>query len=704
MSNNLFVTATELRSGESVICLGLMELLFRKVEKVGFFRPVISEPEKGEKDNHINLIATHFNLKTPYESMYAYTIDQAEKLISQGRQSELIDGIVKKYNKIMEEHDFVLCQGVSNEGPSASFEFDFNAEVSDNLGCPVLLVANARNRSVNDIVRTVSMYEESFQKRGCSVVATMVNRADPEDESAIKTGLESEGLTKKQLLYVLPNDETLGNPTIREIAKLIDAKVLYGKDYLDQHVYGYAVAAMQLRNFLGRVKHGSLIITPGDRLDVIFGCLAAAMSINMPYISGILLTGGLIPGELVHKMFQGYKKIIPILSVKADTFPATRIIDKLRVGIKPEDSRKITQALCFFEKTINTKELGSKIIEIKTKIITPKMFEFQLLRTAGKHKQHVVLPEGEEERILRATEELLSRDIVDITLLGKKLKIKEKVTRMGLNIENAVIIDPLDSELLNDYAQTYFEMRKDKGITLEMAHDIMSDVSYFGTMMVYKGHSDGMVSGAVHTTGDTIRPAFQIIKTKPGGSIVSSVIFMCLKDRVLVYGDCAINPNPDAQQLAQIAISSAETAAVFDIEPRVAMLSYSTGESGKGIDVDIVRDATKIARKIALGKNSGLKLDGPIQYDAAVDMSVANTKMVKSEVAGRANVLIFPDLNTGNNTYKAVQRSSGAIAIGPVLQGLNKPVNDLSRGCLIPDIINTVAITAIQAQYEKGLL
>ncbi len=704
MSNNLFVTATEPRSGESVICLGLMELLLRKIENVGFFRPVIVEPEEGEQDSHINLIATHFNLKTPYEKMYAFTTDQAEKLVSQGRQSELIDGIVRKYNEVKEEHDFVLCEGVLIEGASASFEFDFNADVSNNLGCPVLLVANAHNRDLDDIVRTVSMYDESFQKRKCNVVATLVNRAKPEDNDAIIRRLEKEGLTENQLLYVLPNDDSLGNPTVREIVKLIDAKVLYGENHLDQHVCGYMVAAMQLNNFLERVEHGALVITPGDRLDVIFACLAAVASTNMPYLSGILLTGGLIPEELIRKMFEGYKKIIPVLIVEEDTFPATRIIDRLHAGIKPEDQRKIAQSLGFFEKTINTKELGEKIIETRTTIVTPKMFEFKLLRAAGKHKQHIVLPEGEEERILHAAEVLLSRNTVDITLLGDEQKIKEKIIRLGLNLDKAVIINPLKADLLTDYAETYYEIRKKKGVTPEMARDTMSDVSYFGTMMVFKGHADGMVSGSVHTTGDTIRPAFQIIKTKPGCGVVSSVIFMCLKDRVLVYGDCAINPNPDAQQLAEIAISSALTASTFWIEPKVAMLSYSTGESGKGADVDIVRNATKIAREMAKEKNPGLLLEGPIQYDAAVDMAVASTKMSGSEVAGRATVLIFPDLNTGNNTYKAVQRSSGAVAVGPVLQGLKKPVNDLSRGCLIPDIINTVAITAIQAQDEKGLL
>jgi phosphate acetyltransferase len=330
--------------------------------------------------------------------------------------------------------------------------------------------------------------------------------------------------------------------------------------------------------------------------------------------------------------------------------------------------------------------------------VTPIMFEYKLIQQAQSSRQHIVLPEGHEERILRASEILLQRQVVDITLLGNPEEIRQKISSLGLNLEEIKIVDPIQSELLDNYSATYYEMRKNKGISEEMARDTLADVSYFGTMMVYKDGADGMVSGAIHTTGETIRPALQIIRTKPGFSIVSSVFLMCLADRVLVYGDCAVNPDPDAEQLADIAISSVETAEIYGIEPRVAMCSYSTGESGKGKDVDKVRTATRLVKE----RLPDVKIEGPIQYDAAVDAGVAKTKLPDSEVAGRATVFIFPDLNTGNNLYKAVQRSANAVAIGPVLQGLNKPVNDLSRGCSIPDIVNTVAITAIQAQQVRG--
>ena len=311
-------------------------------------------------------------------------------------------------------------------------------------------------------------------------------------------------------------------------------------------------------------------------------------------------------------------------------------------------------------------------------------------------KKHIVLPEGLDERILLAAARLTVLDIVDITLLGSENAIREKIAELGINInlEKINIIDPGSSPQFEDYANTYYELRKKKNINLDMATDLMHDVSFFGTMMVYKGHADGMVSGAVNTTQHTIRPALQFIKTKPGVSVVSSVFFMCLDDRVSVFGDCAINPNPTAEQLAEIAISSSDSSADFGIEPKVAMLSYSSGSSGQGADVDKVREATEIVKKL----RPKLKIEGPIQYDAAVDIKIGKKKLPNSKVAGEASVLIFPDLNTGNNTYKAVQRETGAIAIGPMLQGLNKPVNDLSRGCTVDDIFNTVIITAIQAQ------
>ena len=325
------------------------------------------------------------------------------------------------------------------------------------------------------------------------------------------------------------------------------------------------------------------------------------------------------------------------------------------------------------------------------------MFEIGLLQQAKAHRKHIVLAEGEEERILKAADILLKREVVDITLLGNGQTIRDKATLLDLNLEKASIVEPIKSNQFDDYTKTFYELRKHKGITPENARDVMCNETHYGAIMVYKGDADGMVSGAVHSTADTVRPALQIIKTKPGFSIVSSVFFMCL-DKVLVYGDCAVNPNPNAHELAEIAINSALTARDFGVEPVVAMLSYSTGSSGKGEDVDKVKEATSLAQEMAKSYYPGLKIEGPMQYDAAVDPGTAKTKMPDSEVAGKATVFIFPDLNTGNNTYKAVQRSAGVVAIGPVLQGLKYPVNDLSRGCTVPDIVNTVVITAIQAE------
>jgi phosphate acetyltransferase len=370
----------------------------------------------------------------------------------------------------------------------------------------------------------------------------------------------------------------------------------------------------------------------------------------------------------------------------------------VRPQLTPENDRKIAAALGAFETHINIAALENRIEVVHSRRVTPIMFEYKLIERAKADRKHIVLPEGEEERILRASEILLRRGVADITLLGHPDEINNKIGALSLNLDEIQIIDPMVSDLRTDFAQTYYDLRKHKGISEEMAGDTVTDVSFFGTLMVHKDLADGMVSGAVHTTGETILPALQIIRTQPGFSVVSSVFLMCLADRVLVYGDCAVNPDPNAEQLAEIAISSAETAAIYGIEPRIAMCSYSTGESGKGAEVDKVRQATRIARE----RRPDLKIEGPIQYDAAVDAGVARTKLPESEVAGKATVFIFPDLNTGNNLYKAVQRSANAVAIGPVLQGLNKPVNDLSRGCTIADIVNTVAITAIQAQASVG--
>jgi len=519
---------------------------------------------------------------------------------------------------------------------------------------------------------------------------------------AVEERLSEKKIGRGQLIYVIPNDDNLGNPSVGEVARLLNAEILYGMENLTRHIRKFTIAAMQLRNLLERIDYGSLIITPGDRSDVVLACLAAVQSRTMPNISGIMLTGGLVPEAPVQKVIEGFHETVPIISVGEDTYQAAIRVDKVHASITPDNTRKIIQALAVFERHINTKELSDKIIKTRTTTVTPKMFELQLLQRAKVEKRHIVLPEGEDDRILRATEILLRREVVDITLLGCEDKVRERISSLGLHLENATIIEPQLAPFFEEYVQTYYELRKSKGITPENSRDIMGDCNYFGTMMIYKGHADGMVSGAVHTTADTIRPAFQFIKTTPGCSVVSSVLLMCLNDRVLAYGDCAVNPDPTAEQLAEIAISSAQTAELFGINARVAMLSYSSGRSGKGQQVEKVRQATEIALEKATQLYPGLEIEGPIQYDAAVDPVVARTKMPESKVAGRATVFIFPDLNTGNNTYKAVQRSAGAVVIGPILQGLKKPVNDLSRGCVVPDIVNTVAITAVQAQTGKA--
>jgi len=700
MANNLYVTSTEARSGKSAISLGIMEMLLRKIGRVGFFRPLVTAID--DRNDAIKLISSHFNLKIPYDQMYGFTVKEAGDLVSYNREAELIEGIIKKYNKLKENCDFILCEGTDFESSTFAFELDINAEISKNLSCPVLLVANAYQKTADAIVQSVELSHESLIEKSCHVIATIVNRTYPKDQQTIITLLKERALTGKQLVYAIPNDESLARPTVGEIAEILEAEVLYGEEQLSRHVYNFTVAAMHLQNFLTRIEYGSLIITPGDRADVIVACLAAVSSTSIKNISGIVLTGGLKPEKPIWELIKGFPTMVPILSVKEDTFPTANNVSRIHAAISPDDCRKITRALAIFEKHVDEIQLEKEVVTARTAIVTPKMFEYELVQKARANKQHIVLPEGEEERILNAAETLLRREAVDITLLGNEDLIHDKIAQLGLQIETANVIDPLKSEFFDEYARTYYDLRKSKGITEENASDVMSDKTYFATMMVYKGDADGMVSGSVHSTASTIRPALQIIRTKPGFSIVSSVFLMCLKDRVLVYGDCAVNPDPDANQLAEIAVSSAQTALTFGIDPVVAMLSYSTGGSGKGADVDKVREATRVAREMAQESFPGLKIEGPIQYDAAVDPVVARTKLPESDIAGKATVLIFPDLNTGNNTYKAVQRSAGAVAIGPVLQGLKHPVNDLSRGCTITDIVNTVAITAIQAQSEKG--
>jgi phosphate acetyltransferase len=697
MSKNLYIATMEPRGGKSVIALGVMELLSRRLRKIGFFRPIIPDVEF---DNNIQLIRKRYNLKLPYADMYAFRHQDAQDLIAEGKYDSVLKMILRNYKELEARCDFVLCEGTDYTGVSSAFEFDFNADIANNLGSPILAIINGRGRSTDGIVDAVKVARESFEDHGCTILATIINRVNRQDIEDIVERLKAEKF-EDQPIYTLPEEAMLGKPTVGEIATALNCQILQSTpEQLNREVLDFKVAAMKLPNYLEHVADGDLIITPGDRADIILGSLAASVSETYPNISGLLLTGGLTPEPQIIRLVEGFKNKfpVPIVRVNTDTYKTAMNAGSVRAALTPENERKIASALGLFESHVDIAELEKRIEVVRSNRVTPIMFEYELVQRAQKSRQRIVLPEGEEERILRASEILLHRNVVEIILLGNPETIQQKIGSLGLNLEGITVIEPLNSQLRASYAQTYYEMRKHKGISEQMAMDTMTDVSYFGTMMVYSGEAGGMVSGAIHTTGDTIRPALQIIRTRPGVSVVSSVFLMCLADRVLVYGDCAVNPDPNAEQLADIAISSAETAVIYGIEARVAMCSYSTGESGSGEEVDKVREATRIVKQ----RCPDLKVEGPIQYDAAVDAGVAKTKLPDSEVAGRATVFIFPDLNTGNNLYKAVQRSANAVAIGPVLQGLKKPVNDLSRGCTITDIVNTVAITAIQAQAVKN--
>jgi len=697
MSKSLYISATEARSGKSAIVLGVMQLLLAHIRKVVIFRPIISDTE--ENDHDINLIRKHFKLPVPYERTYAYKLGEAKRMLHEGKQALLLETILNKFKELEAEYDFVLCEGTDYLGGEAALEFEMNAAIISNLGCPVLAVVNGLRKNADEIRASTLSTIETFGEKGLEVMAVIINRIGSDVPLSVTEEIIEGARTKHPLLaYAIPDEKSLGNPTINDVVKWLDARVLYGHGRLDSQVEEILVAAMHISNYLEYLSEGSLIVSPGDRSDIILASLASRLSASYPDISGIVLTGGIQPSVNVHRLIEGWTGVpIPVLSVSGHTYKVAQTLNGLHGTIDPENPMKIASALGLFESYVNTDELRTRLVESKSQRITPLMFEYTLIEKAKVKRQRIVLPEGSSERILQAADILTRRGVARIILLGDPAVVRKLAADIGVNLGDAVIIDPAESEHFEDYVDTYFELRKHKCLSRDMAQDRMSDPTYFATMMVHKGHADGMVSGSVTTTAQTIRPAFEFIKTKPGASQVSSVFLMCQNDRVLVYGDCAVIPNPDEKELAEIAINSAHTARVFGIDPKVAMLSYSTGDSGTGEDVQKVIEATAIAKEM----EPDLALEGPLQYDAAIDPEVAKTKMPGNPVAGKATVFIFPDLNTGNNTYKAVQRSvPGSMAIGPVLQGLNKPVNDLSRGCTVRDIVNTVAITAIQAQAQ----
>ncbi|WP_228990113.1 phosphate acetyltransferase [Streptomyces sp. DH8] len=690
MARSVYVTGIDRGDGRQVVELGVMELLTRQVDRVGVFRPLVHDGP----DRLYELLRARYRLSQSPASVYGLDYHEASAVQAEKGTDELVSQLVERFHRVAREYEAVLVLGSDFAATQLPDELALNARLANEFGASVIAVVGGKGQDAESVRAETRNAYRAYAGLGCDVLAMVVNRVAAEDRATIAERLAARLPVP---VSVLPDDPALSAPTVAQITAALDGTVLLGDDSgLARDALDFVFGGAMLPNLLNALTPGCLVVTPGDRADLVVGSLAAH-SAGTPPIAGVLLTLDERPGEEILTLASRLAPGTPVVSVAGGSFPTAAELFTLEGKLNAATPRKAETALGLFERHVDTGALLERISVARSERVTPMMFEHELLEQARSDRKRVVLPEGTEERVLRAADVLTRRDVCDLTLLGDVDVIRKKAADLGVDLAEARLIDPHTSELRQTFAERYAELRAHRGVTVELAYDVVADVNYFGTLMVQEGLADGMVSGSVHSTAATIRPAFEIIKTKPDASIVSSVFFMCLADKVLVYGDCAVNPDPDAAQLADIAVQSAATAARFGVEPRVAMLSYSTGTSGSGADVDKVREATERVR----AERPDLRVEGPIQYDAAVEPSVAATKLPDSEVAGRASVLIFPDLNTGNNTYKAVQRSAGAVAVGPVLQGLRKPVNDLSRGALVQDIVNTVAITAIQAQGEE---
>ncbi|WP_433545594.1 phosphate acetyltransferase [Streptomyces sp. CA-294286] len=688
MTRSVYVTGIDRGDGRQVVELGVMELLTRQVDRVGVFRPLVHDGP----DRLFELLRARYRLSQDPGTVYGMEYGPASALQAERGTDELVSQLVDRFHRVARDYEVVLVLGTDFADTQLPDELALNARLANEFGASVIPVVGGRKQPAESVRAEARNAFRAYASLGCDVLTLVVNRVAPADRAEIAERLNDSRLPVPA--YVLPDEPALAAPTVAQITQSLGGTVLLGDDAgLARDALDFVFGGAMLPNFLNALTPGCLVVTPGDRSDLVVGSLAAH-SAGTPPIAGVLLTLDERPGKEILTLASRLAPGTPVISVPGRSFPTAGELFAMEGKLNAATPRKAETALGLFERHVDTSDLLDRMSVARSGRVTPMMFEHELLEQARSDRRRVVLPEGAEERVLRAADVLVRRDVCDLTLLGDVDVIRKKAADLGIDLSSTELIDPATSELRQRFAERYAGLRAHKGVTVELAYDVVADVNYFGTLMVQEGLADGMVSGSVHSTAATIRPAFEIIKTKPDAKIVSSVFFMCLADKVLVYGDCAVNPDPNAVQLADIAIQSAGTAARFGVDPRMAMLSYSTGTSGAGADVDKVREATELVRS----SRPDLLVEGPIQYDAAVEPSVAATKLPGSAVAGQASVLIFPDLNTGNNTYKAVQRSAGAVAVGPVLQGLRKPVNDLSRGALVQDIVNTVAITAIQAQ------
>jgi phosphate acetyltransferase len=686
--SSVYIASPEGDTGKSTIALGVMQMLCATVARVGVFRPIARST--AETDYILELLLEHTTAELSYEDALGVTYEQ----VHEDPEAALAD-IVAKYHEVAERSDAVVIIGSDYTDIASPSELGFNARIAANLGSPVLLALRGARRTTAEIVQLAQLCASELSSNHAHLLAVVANRCDPATLDDVNAALSGLGVPT----WSLPEIPLLISPTMAELMEATNGEFYSGdSELLHREALKVMVGGMTAEHILERLTEGMVVIAPGDRSDVLLALMNAHEAEGFPSLAGIIMNGGITPHPAIAALMAGLKQRLPILTTTLGTFDTASAAAQTRGRVAVGSQRKVDTALSLMERHVDAETLLGRMALPIPSVMTPQMFEYKLIDRAREDRKHIILPEGGDDRILRAAGRVLQRQIADLTILGDEASVRRRAGELGVDLSAARILAPAQSEYTERFAQEYTAIRAHKGMTVERAREVIADISYFGTMMVHLGIADGMVSGAAHTTAHTIRPSFEIIKTAPGVSTVSSIFLMCLADRVLAYGDCAVVPDPSAQQLADIAISSAQTASQFGIDPRIAMLSYSTGDSGSGADVDKVRAATALVRE----RRPDLLVEGPIQYDAAVEQSVADKKLPDSLVAGKATVFVFPDLNTGNNTYKAVQRSAGAIAVGPVLQGLNKPVNDLSRGALVQDIVNTVAITAIQAQGAQA--
>jgi phosphate acetyltransferase len=713
MAKAIFVVPTGEGAGLTSVALGLVHALDRRGIPVGFCKPITQLHSSDTGPERSSRLVQSFANLTPPEPL---ALAKAEALLGQGRENELLEEVIARYQQAARDASIVIVEGLVAH-PEQGYLVNLNVKIARSLDADTILVTAPGNKTLEQLQESLEIAAQPYggveheRLPGCilNMVGAPVDQQGRlryefvSEDFGDTTGAEPEAgyavcpifqTRKFKMLGCIPWQRNLMAPRVLDIARFNHAEIINAGD-LNRRVTHVAVGARTLANGCSKYRTGAFIITPGDRDDVLLAACMAAL--KGTHIAALLLTGGLRPSSAVLELCQpGLATGLPVLAVPYHTIESVLNITRINLEVPLDDTERILQVVQSVAAHISLSWIDELLTRTEERRLSPPAFRYMLVERARQANRRIVLPEGDEPRTIQAAVDCQRRGIAHCVLLGEPERIRRVAAQQGIVLPDTVeIIAP--QPVIPRYVAPLVELRKAKGLTPEVAEEYLQDPVVRGTMMLQLGEVDGLVSGAVHTTANTIRPALQLIKTAPDAKLVSSIFFMCLPTQVLVYGDCAVNPDPTAEDLADIAIQSAESAKAFGIEPRIAMLSYSTGESGIGSDVEKVREATRLVQE----RRPDLLVDGPLQYDAAAIKAVAQNKAPDSKVAGRATVFIFPDLNTGNTTYKAVQRSAEVISIGPMLQGLRKPVNDLSRGALVEDIVFTIALTAIQAQQAE---